>query len=119
MVPTQQLLSDDSSSQSSGWATVAPNPYIQADFGSVKIVNSIIVGPITDAGWNWSFLNGAALEYYNINGTWNLLSNISQPDDPLLPRVYSTNISTRHVRILMPAQLYGYLAVGTFHFTFA
>jgi surface protein len=118
--PTQQLLSDDSSSQSSGWATVSANPYIQTDFGSVRIVNSIIVGPITDAGWNWSYLNGAALEYYNnINGTWNLLSNISQPDDPLLPRVYSTNISTRHVRILMPAQLYAYMAVGTFHFTFA
>jgi hypothetical protein len=120
MIPTQQLLSDDLSGQSSGWGTVAINPYIQADFGSVKTISSIILGPITDNGWNWSYLNGAALEY-NIEGIWHLLFNINQTNTSLPTITYSTNISTRYIRIRIqtPQFVPASLGVGTFHFTFA
>jgi len=124
MIPTQQLLSDDLSGQSSGWGTYAVSPYIQADFGfnfgNVKTISSIILGPITDNGWSWSYLNGAALEY-NIEGIWHLLFNINQTNTSLPTITYSTNISTRYIRILMQAIPYSptSLGVGTFHFTFA
>jgi len=120
MIPTQQLLSDDLTGQSSGWGTVAINPYIQADFGSVKTISSIILGPITDNGWSWSYLNGAALEY-NIEGIWHLLFNINQTNTSLPTITYSTNISTRYIRIRMqtPPFVPASLGVATFHFTFA
>jgi hypothetical protein len=120
-VPTQQLLSDSSTIQSSGWASIfTVNPYIQADFGSVKTVTSIIVGPITDGGWQWSNLNTAALQYSSDGSNWSdVTSSINQTNTSLTTITYSNSISARYVRIMYLDNNARYLGVSTFHFTFA
>ena len=119
-VPTQQLLSDGSNGQSSGWgSTLIANPYIMADFGSVKTISGIIVGPINDGGWNWNTLNGAALQVSSDGTNWsNVISSI-QADTSLPTKTYSQSVSTRYVRIIYFDSNARYLSVGTFNFTFA
>jgi surface protein len=119
-VPTQQLLSDGSNSQSSGWGSLpVNNPYIQADFGSAKTISSIIVGPINEYGWDWSTLNGAALQVSSDGTNWsNVISSI-QADTSLPTKTYSQSVSTRYVRIIYLDSNTRYLSIGTFNFTFA
>jgi hypothetical protein len=120
-VPTQQLLSDGSNSQSSGWgSTVGVNPHIMADFGSVKNISGIIIGPMNDNGWNWTNLNGAALQYSTDGYMWpNITSSINQTDTSLQTITYSQSVSARYVRIIYLDGNTRYLGVGTFNFTFA
>jgi surface protein len=118
--PTQQLLSDSNDSEwnDSGWGSqTVTNPYIQADFRSAKTITSITIGPFSS--WNWTYLNGAALQYSNDGTNWsNVISSI-QANTSLPTATYSTSISARYVRIIY-LHSYAYnLGISTFKFTFA
>ena len=120
--PTQESLSDGVwNRQDSVWgSTMIVNNFIEADFGSVKNVSSIIVGPIDPGfgGWGWTYLNGAALQY-SINGNnWTNITNISQSDTTLTTITYTVNISARYVRIIYLDSKSRYLGIGTFYFKF-
>jgi hypothetical protein len=122
-VPTQESLSDGIwNKQDSVWGSLAGiGNYIEADFGNVKNVSSIIVGPI-DArygGWGWNYLNGAALQYSTDGTNWtDIIKNINQTNTSLMTITYSVNISARYVRIIYLDKQNRYLGVGTFYFMF-
>ena len=119
-IPTQQLLSDSNDSEwnNSGWGSQSvTNPYIQADFRSAKTITSITIGPFSS--WNWTYLNGAALQYSNDGTNWsNVISSI-QANTSLPTATYSTSISARYVRIIYLYTFDYYLGISTFKFTFA
>jgi surface protein len=115
-VPTQQLLSDEPN-VNTGWVSnLGNNTYIQADFGSVKTISSIIVGP--NMSWGWEYLNGADVQYSSDGANWSYVtSNINPTNNIQLTSItYSSSISARYVRIIRGS---GLLGVGTFNFTFA
>jgi hypothetical protein len=98
--PTQQLLSDSNDSEwnDSGWGSQTVSPF---------------------SSWNWTYLNGAALQYSNDGTNWsNVISSI-QANTSLPTATYSTSISARYVRIIY-LHPYAYnLGISTFKFTFA
>jgi hypothetical protein len=128
--PTQNALTDGIWDRAdSVWGSVhGLGNYIEVDFGNIKNVNQIIVGPIAPhyGGWGWNYLNGAALQH-SVNGSvWTtIIPNINQPNTSLMTISYNTNISTRYVRIIYLNGTgngfgggAGWLGIGTFNFTF-
>jgi surface protein len=118
--PTQQLLSDDPNVNTGWGSNLGTNPYIQADFGSVKTTTSITVGP--RPSWGWSYLNGADVQYSSDGSDWQTVtSNINPTNNQGLSIItYTTSISARYVRIIrLNSGSSGLLGVGTFYFTFA
>jgi len=119
-VPTQQLLSDDPNVNTGWGSNLGTNPYIRADFGSVKTTTSITVGP--RPSWGWSYLNGADVQYSSDGSDWQTVtSNINPTNNQGLSIItYTTSISARYVRIIrLNSGSSGLLGVGTFYFTFA
>ena len=119
-IPTQQLLSDGSDLElnNSGWGSQAvTNPYIQADFRTAKTITSITIGPFST--WNWTYLNGATLQYSNDGANWSDIISSIQANTSLPTTTYSTNIYARYVRIIYLYAFDYYLGISTFKFTFA
>jgi hypothetical protein len=121
-VPTKEALSDGVwNRQDSVWGSLHDiGNYIEADFGNVKTVNSIIVGPIdvSYGGWGWDYLNGATLQYSTDGNNWiNITDSINQTNTSLMTISYLVNISARYVRIIYLDNRLWYLGVGTFYFT--
>ncbi len=121
-VPTKEALSDGVwNRQDSVWGSIAGvGDYIEADFGNVKNVSSIIVGPIDASygGWGWTYLNGATLQYSTDGNNWTKITDsINQTNISLMTISYLVNISARYVRIIYLDRGPWHLGVGTFYFT--
>jgi hypothetical protein len=116
--PTQSGLRDGAAnSATSTWGSnIGYNNFLTADFGSVKTVSSITIGPIDAAygGWGWSYLNGALLQYSTDNINWTNLTTINAATI-LRTTSYTVNINARYIRVIMAP--YNWLGVGEFYFS--
>jgi hypothetical protein len=115
--PTQSGLRDGAAnSVTSIWGSnIGYNNFLTADFGSVKTVSSITIGPIDAAsGWGWTYLNGAILQYSTDNINWTNLTTINAATT-LKTTSYTININARYIRVIMTS--YHWLGVGEFYFS--